>query len=278
MNNDSLDNQIHDYLSGIMDIATRKDFESQLSSDPDMAERVRFERELYNAIGSSTENDLRANLQQIARRLEQTDAITPVYRQGRSYPSRRWLIFSVLALVVALIWWSTQYRMEPKSTPAPVSEPVPSIPTTPAENAPPTQDAPPQQAVQKSRPVAASYEPIPALETYVGSQFRSQDWKISVQEPARNATLSAKNGRAAFRFAGNIQGSQVSESVLRVLIFNNSRPAFESMKPLSSEPLKIAPDGNFLLEKSLLFKTGLYYYLIEDEESGNWLFVGKFMM
>ncbi|MBL7780503.1 MAG: hypothetical protein JNM22_04740, partial [Saprospiraceae bacterium] len=57
MNNDSLDNQIHDYLSGIMDIATRKDFESQLSSDPDMAERVRFERELYNAIGSSTEND-----------------------------------------------------------------------------------------------------------------------------------------------------------------------------------------------------------------------------
>ena len=58
----------------------------------------------------------------------------------------------------------------------------------------------------------------------------------------------------------------------------SSRPAFESMKPLSSEPLKIAPDGNFLLEKSLLFKTGLYYYLIEDEESGNWLFVGKFMM
>ncbi len=126
--------------------------------------------------------------------------------------------------------------------------------------------------------MAASYEPIPALETYVGSQYRSQDWKVTVKVPAPNAQLPAKNGHLSLRISGNIQNTAVAEPGLRVLIFNNDLKSFEAMQPIANAALKVAPDGNFLFEKVMVFKPGLYYYLIEDEESGNWLFVGKFRM
>lgn len=279
MNNESLDDLIHDYLSGVMDIETRREFESQLAAHPDMAERVRFERELYNAIGQSPENELRANLQQIARRLGQTEVISTAFSTEKASRKRLWRGVGILALVGALVlWWITQYRMKPEAVSAPVSEPVQIISTPTIEQTPTVQEAPPPQAVQKSRPVAASYEPIQALETYVGSQYRSQDWRVAVEEPVPNAQLSAKNGHLSLRIAGNIQSVSVAEPGLRILIFNNDRKSFEAMQPIASAALKVAPDGNFLFEKALFFKPGLYYYLIEDEESGNWLFVGKFRM
>lgn len=279
MNNESLDDLIHDYLSGVMDIETRKEFESQLASHPDMAERVRFERELYNAIGQSPENDLRANLQQITRRFDQTEFVSVPVSTEKTSRKRLWRGVGILALVGALVlWWITQYRMKPDATPAPASEPVQIISTPTIEQTPAVQEAPPPQAVQKSRPVAASYEPIPALETYVGSQYRSQDWKVTVEEPLPNAQLPAKNGHLSLRISGNIQSTVVAEPGLRVLIFNNDLKSFEAMQPIANAALKVAPDGNFLFEKVMVFKPGLYYYLIEDEESGNWLFVGKFRM
>lgn len=279
MNNESLDDLIHDYLSGVMDIETRKEFESQLASHPDMAERVRFERELYNAIGQSPENDLRANLQQITRRFDQTEFVSVPVSTEKTSRKRLWRGVGILALVGALVlWWITQYRMKPDATPAPASEPVQIISTPTIEQTPAVQEAPPPQAVQKSRPVAASYEPIPALETYVGSQYRSQDWKVTVEEPLPNAQLPAKNGHLSLHISGNIQSTVVAEPGLRVLIFNNDLKSFEAMQPIANAALKVAPDGNFLFEKVMVFKPGLYYYLIEDEESGNWLFVGKFRM
>lgn len=279
MNNESLDDLIHDYLSGVMDIETRKEFESQLASHPDMAERVRFERELYNAIGQSPENDLRANLQQITRRFDQTEFVSVPVSAEKTSRKRLWRGVGILALLGALVlWWITQYRMKPDATPAPASEPVQIISTPTIEQTPAVQEAPPPQAVQKSRPVAASYEPIPALETYVGSQYRSQDWKVTVEEPLPNAQLPAKNGHLSLRISGNIQSTVVAEPGLRVLIFNNDLKSFEAMQPIANAALKVAPDGNFLFEKVMVFKPGLYYYLIEDEESGNWLFVGKFRM
>ncbi|MCA0237678.1 MAG: hypothetical protein LCH81_14980 [Bacteroidetes bacterium] len=279
MNNESLDDLIHDYLSGVMDIETRKEFESQLASHPDMAERVRFERELYNAIGQSPENDLRANLQQITRRFDQTEFVSVPVSTEKTSRKRLWRGVGILALLGALVlWWITQYRMKPDATPAPASEPVQIISTPTIEQTPAVQEAPPPQAVQKSRPVAASYEPIPALETYVGSQYRSQDWKVTVEEPLPNAQLPAKNGHLSLRISGNIQSTVVAEPGLRVLIFNNDLKSFEAMQPIANAALKVAPDGNFLFEKVMVFKPGLYYYLIEDEESGNWLFVGKFRM
>ena len=279
MNNESLDDLIHDYLSGVMDIETRKEFESQLASHPDMAERVRFERELYNAIGQSPENDLRANLQQITRRLDQTEFVSVPVSAEKTSRKRLWRGVGILALVGALVlWWITQYRMKPDATPAPASEPVQIISTPTIEQTPAVQEAPPPQAVQKSRPVAASYEPIPALETYVGSQYRSQDWKVTVEEPLPNAQLPAKNGHLSLHISGNIQSTVVAEPGLRVLIFNNDLKSFEAMQPIANAALKVAPDGNFLFEKVMVFKPGLYYYLIEDEESGNWLLVGKFRM
>lgn len=279
MNNESLDDLIHDYLSGVMDIETRKEFESQLASHPDMAERVRFERELYNAIGQSPENDLRANLQQITRRFDQTEFVSVPVSTEKTSRKRLWRGVGILALVGALVlWWITQYRMKPDATPAPASEPVQIISTPTIEQTPAVQEAPPPQAVQKSRPVAASYEPIPALETYVGSQYRSQDWKVTVEEPLPNAQLPAKNGHLSLRISGNIQSTVVAEPGLRVLIFNNDLKSFEAMQPIANAALKVAPDGNFLFEKVMVFKPGLYYYLIEDEESGNWLLVGKFRM
>lgn len=279
MNNESLDDLIHDYLSGVMDIETRKEFESQLASHPDMAERVRFERELYNAIGQSPENDLRANLQQITRRFDQTEFVSVPVSAEKTSRKRLWRGVGILALVGALVlWWITQYRMKPDATPAPASEPVQIISTPTIEQTPAVQEAPPPQAVQKSRPVAASYEPIPALETYVGSQYRSQDWKVTVEEPLPNAQLPAKNGHLSLHISGNIQSTVVAEPGLRVLIFNNDLKSFEAMQPIANAALKVAPDGNFLFEKVMVFKPGLYYYLIEDEESGNWLFVGKFRM
>lgn len=279
MNNESLDDLIHDYLSGVMDIETRKEFESQLASHPDMAERVRFERELYNAIGQSPENDLRANLQQITRRFDQTEFVSVPVSTEKTSRKRLWRGVGILALLGALVlWWITQYRMKPDATPAPASEPVQIISTPTIEQTPAVQEAPPPQAVQKSRPVAASYEPIPALETYVGSQYRSQDWKVTVEEPLPNAQLPAKNGHLSLHISGNIQSTVVAEPGLRVLIFNNDLKSFEAMQPIANAALKVAPDGNFLFEKVMVFKPGLYYYLIEDEESGNWLFVGKFRM
>jgi len=50
------------------------------------------------------------------------------------------------------------------------------------------------------------------------------------------------------------------------------------MRPVESQTLEIDQNGAFRLQKQWKLLPGLYYLLIEDQQSGEWTFVDKFFV
>jgi hypothetical protein len=63
-----------------------------------------------------------------------------------------------------------------------------------------------------------------------------------------------------------------------LLIFSNNQKDFEDLRTVKSQVLGINPDGKFLVQKQWSLSQGLYYLVIEDQQSGEWLLVDKFLV
>jgi hypothetical protein len=276
----NLDNLIDEYLAGTMDAAAREDFDRRMAADPDLAARVQLERELFEVIGASPENELRANLRQLSEKFDTPESLNEIAvlvprKQGRN----GWVlpVLLLVALVAAFFVFRSMQTSPPVSSPV-LQQSPPQQQVTPGTPAKEIQQQPsqPDKAVQKSRPVASAYAPIPKLETYIGSQFRSSDFRIVVDAPATGAALKATSGKLNFKLSGKTEGDLPAGASFRVLVFNNNVRDFEKMKPVESSALPVSADGQFLFKKEVPTPPGLYYFLIEEEQSGTWVYVSKF--
>jgi hypothetical protein len=150
------------------------------------------------------------------------------------------------------------------------------LPGTPAENLPKTDDIQQNNSPRPSRPVAADFQSIQKLETYIGSQLRSGAFRLHVEEPRSSATLPA--GKMNFRLSGKTEGAIPAGQTFHTMLFSNDLKDFEAMRPVENLALALRPDAPFLLEKKINLQPGLYYIIIEEEQSGEWLFVDKFLV
>ena len=274
-----IDDLIADYLADTLDPATRQDFERRLAADPDLAARIELETSLIDALGASPENHLRSTLRSIAGQYETPESLSSVEGNTPKSKARIWWFFTgflVLIGAVALLILRQQEEPAPPIPPTLQQESPTPTPGAPTEDLPKTNDPQPNNSPRPSRPVAADFQPIKNLETYIGSQVRSGDFRLYVEDPRSGVTFRA--GRMNFRLSGKTEGAIPAGQTFHTMLFSNDLKDFEAMRPVENLALALKPDARFLLEKKISLQPGLYYIIIEEEQSGEWLFVDKFLV
>jgi len=269
---DNIDDLITDFLLGNMDPTTRDRFEQRLAAEPELAARVALERDLATAMDATTpENQLRANLKQIADKYQSLESLAPPTRDDGGAKTRIWWVLAAGLLILGVLaYW--QLRLEEKMS----SHPNPALPKTPVEKE--TEKIPEleESSPAKPQPIAAVYKPIPKLESYIGSLRRSGDFRILLDEPKSGANFLRSGNRFQFRLSGKVEGSVPAGTGFSLMIFSNNQKDFEDLRTVESQVLEINSDGKFLVKKLCSWSPGLYYLVMEDQQSGEWLLVDKF--
>lgn len=220
--------------------------------------------------------------------------LATVSKLAKANNYKKWLLglLAISIISFVLIW---QFPFSPSSE-APTTESTEIIPpsisseekteTVPPENIapaapkketpktnPPTK-TPKQKLPKKPRPIAAAdLAPNPMLETIIGLQYRGSDVEFEMQTPQKDFQVKSSNGRVALSFSGKLitDESEITDD-FQLLLFSNKKVDFEEFKPLIAQEItleKSAEGGfSFQLEAALVLNPGLYYYMIEDVNSG----------
>lgn len=131
---------------------------------------------------------------------------------------------------------------------------------------------------KKSVPIAANFEPNPLLETYLTAQ---RGGEIQITSPEQLSQYTLKDGALTFRLDGNYTpASGQIEEAIQLYLFSNKKEDYEEFRPLESVEFTFTKDATqshyaFQWQKTLTLQPGLYYYLIEGEDSGLF-YTGKF--
>ena len=122
--------------------------------------------------------------------------------------------------------------------------------------------------------------PNPLLEGYIDQELRKGDYRFEVTYPNKEAQLVEQaDGTHLFRLTGRLytDKEEISSS-FRIHLFSNKPEAYEAFLPIFSEDLSFQVEGDhfvFQLSHPEFLDPGLYYYLIEEAESGEVFAVGK---
>lgn len=264
--------QIEAYLNGSLTGEAREAFERAMQNDPRLAEDVQVHRDMAEALRPSpTEDALRANLEILGRR----------HHPARS--ARWWWIAGGVVVAGLIGWWiwrSAAPKAQPPQSPArpPVAQTIPgdSLPAPASEKYLPTK---PTEQKQAPRLLAADYRPNPRLEAITGNQYRGQDYRFRISHPASGLRLNRQDGQVAFRLEGSVEtDARAINPPFRVLLFTNKPEDYEQFRYVHAARLAFEEsDGafSFRLAEQLPLLPGLYYFLIEDEDSGMVFYVGK---
>ena len=219
-------------------------------------------------------------------------------------PPKRYKIVR-LAFGIILISVSLYFLLLPTKVKTPKTEPVleetftkPTISKTiqPEEKPKPTKQ--PEQAgerkVEKKRPpsssktaspgkkekeekiIAANFLPNPEWENYIGSSLRSNGVRFVLEEPE----VQYESNQLFFTINGQIETqTKAMDKHFKMHFFSNKKEDFHQFTPLQSWdiiPRENSTNGmGFNLKKPLNITPGLYYYVIENADSGIWYAVGK---
>ncbi len=136
--------------------------------------------------------------------------------------------------------------------------------------------------IEPSNPIALA-DPVDLVPNPLFEQMttdvRGGNLKISPNSPSENAVLNWRKNTFVLPFTGNLSTDEEVAPTLNLLIFNNKKEDFEEWKYLKKEALTInaSADGfKYFSRPKLQLKRGLYYYLIENEETEDVVFSGQF--
>lgn len=153
---------------------------------------------------------------------------------------------------------------------------------TPATEIPTEQRlSPPPSSIKKTPPpIAANFEANPVLEKFMGSSVRGDSFDFSVLIPSANAVFKTNTGSFEFQLQGQVRTEEALEDyTFRWLLFSNQEADYKTFRFLESQALEFTPQNEgfaFKVQTTLDLPNGLYYYIIEDEDSGEMAFVEKF--
>ncbi len=191
------------------------------------------------------------------------------------------LVLLLVALSIGVATWRFSRRpAEPAALPTPAAPPqqaiepvAPILPSDTLETTP----APPA-----NRQIAADFRPNPRLESMLGpGQFRgnAEEQPVWVKTPPKEQTCENANTSCRLNLNAQLRGDAERIKGFRWLLFTNKAADYTAFRPLRSGAfsLKTNPDQtvDIAAEPGLRLSPGLYYYLIEDEESGAVYFTGK---
>lgn len=271
--------QIEAYLNGTLEGDARAAFELAMQNNPELSAEVRLYRDMAIALKPApTEDALRENLKRLGHQHAPPEPVAI-----RRIALRWWLAgaLAVLGLAGWLVWRMrapvpTDHRKTPADQPV-AQTPLPGRPPVDSGHQP--LPAAPLPKPREPRLLAAAFRPNLRLEALMNTQFRGEKYQFRVNRPAPGANLSRQQKQVAFRLEGTVETDAGEISApFRVLVFSNLQQDYEQFRPAYAARLSFEKTDrvfSFRLDERLTLAPGLYYYLIEDEDSGMVYFVGK---
>ena len=227
-------------------------------------------------------------------------------------PPVRYALYLLPFLLALGLWWVFSNN-QPREPPIVNNPPIDTFKTTP-HSTPPQKEKEivkeqkePKEVIQEPTPetpkedekksiqedikptpqqptlIAADFTPNPSLDFLIGNNLRNDEIQLEVQEKMKNINITPTKIEAtvAFQLKGAFTSKEnLSEKDLKVYIFSNKKSAYEDFLPFTTIDVNINEDGaniySFLIQKNILLKRGLYYYLLEDASTEQTFFVEKF--
>lgn len=199
----------------------------------------------------------------------------------RPAPVKRWP-WVVAGLVGILLY----FALGPSNPPQPKPNQAPPTPVQPAPNPEPatTPQTPTPKAHAQNQPIAASFVPNPTLEYLVDApQYRDANgtglqW---LQKPSKQPVFTQRQGQTLFYWEAKAVVPQTVAPQLEWQIFDNRPEQYEAGQALHRGTVIATPAPNsdtcrLSARTALPLSKGLYYYLLENRETGELYFVGRF--
>lgn len=288
-----MDNQIkiEKYLNDQMSTEEKRTFDQQLREDSELRKEVNFQKRLQSFF-ETREPKLRTQLEQLGNQYFD--------KKDNGSISYLWIGVIGLTLTVAIFLFS---RKEEKTilnqqlevidtldnTTTTLTEPRLETDTIKTEKTQPSKkEVAPSSSTSKenkptpkkeNRPIAQlnpkDFEPNPFLEDMMQSNLRNDETKTTVWHPNTEAPL-----RYEEKIVFQVSGTTNATPPYRILLYTNKVADFEEDIRL----LSVTVEGtlneetvfDFNLEEEITLPRGLYYFLIEQVESEEELFVSKF--
>ena len=277
---------IEDYLNDALPEEQRREVERRMESDEDFQREVALHRAMQDHFGDASGWHLYTSITEIMQEPIPADDSPPDGKPGDS-SGRRWQWWwAIPAVFMALagVWYFSRpaERMTP---PQPVQVP-PTKPAPPATQ-PIAAEKDSQSVVNPedkrffAKADPADFVPNNTMEVYIESKtLGPEEISLQVTAPQNLAVFYPdKTGQTRLRFAGSFSGLPPNEkTAFDLLIFDNKN----DNKALMTIPLQVSADAAgaaaFDLRNKVVFRLGLYYYQIEEKESGAVLMTGKFFI
>ncbi len=303
MTKEELYTYIEAYLAGELDAKARAEFEQQRQEDPEFAAEVALHERLQAEFQDIQKLELRGILDELGEEFsEQGEADsddTPPTSGGKT-PWTWITLGGILIVAISGLWYfsgSDDSAALSESVP-PQEEPSAMVdtPATPEESLPgETEPAIPPPEETTEAPSSPRLRINPALEVLIGQSSAEDEFEFQLDTPAPDATFAQQDGQIAFTLSGILLTSEFTENERFLLqIYNSTPAAFEQRQPETQFALRFPEqeeeeDMEFAFgEKeefpfslpveplSLSLETGLYYYLIVQDSTGDIWYAGKF--
>lgn len=272
--------KIEAYLSGQLEGEALAEFEKAVQSDPALAEEVALYRDMSAALEPSEEDELRANLALLGKKYADPELDKKSFFNW-------WMVVAVALAGFGVWWWKTtpdqapyQPAIEENSRPTEIPETVVPPETPDQEKAPPVaENESPENEREKPRRIAANFEPNAQLEALFDSQVRGEEYRFQVLQPTADANIKDEDGKVRLPVSGILETSADKVDVpFRLLLFSNKKGDYENFKPILKRNLDFKKDSDvfrFSLNTEMRLPQGLYYFLIENEDSGMVYHIGR---
>ena len=275
---DGLDEKMDRYLQQEMGPEELKQFQAAMAADDALRAEVELQTEMKAYLEDSPENELRRNLQKLSAQYQDKPA--------SSGPKRLWYLLLLIPILGGLLWWaSTPSTTQATGSEEPAveqsEEANPEQNTSPQDETAPIPEAP--APTRPSGPIAANFAPNPALEFLLDNNARSNGWQMEIQNSQQDVS-SAGNEMTPLQFSAILQGDDITaDQVFKLHLFDNDAQRYADFDALHSFDLALRPEGApntyaLNLSAEVQLKPGLYYQILEDFETEEILWAGKFMV
>lgn len=288
--------KIEAYLYGNTDADERSRFEAELEMD----KSLQSEYEAFVAANKAV--DRMAFREMLGRAKQNREEIPSKYKKANLHA----IAFSVVVLIgVALFWlfYPTKKLQKDDSIPPDLTDSIEWQIQNPADNSgnvepssiPPTnQDSIPlpeirtDQKAKQTEPFVKTpaiadgrpedFQENPVCEKWLSGTRGGDDISVEVKSPKSTMTFQPdKTGKTELLFSGEVNHAGIINSLnIDILVYNNRA----TQKPIFTINLPIIFEGShaaiFNQSHSVKFPKGIYYFRIEDNESGGLLSAGKF--
>lgn len=297
--------KIDKYLADQMTKQERKLFETEMNSNPELADTVQLNRDMEGFFDDYTP-DLEEQLTDLGKQYFQaTDG--PSTKVSRKQINKWWIILPVL-LVGVLGWWIISSSSDTESTPsdpvleAPTNNPTEKTdtentipdeentvldeentipedaeevePTDLKDNIPPTDNQLPD--IDPNTPIAsidpADFVPNPAFEEIIREYVRDNN-NTEISTPAQNT-----NYELSELIAIKVIGKTKARPPFNLSIYSNSPEDFDNdIKIIDKTLISRSTDTgySFRFNAQIPLKGGLYYWIIQDKD-GELLYSDRF--